>query len=526
MIKMKTERFKLLAVIAGALLFNLVFWQEKLALNTVLYDVFILIILFFLYPQARRVSTVRWLAIGHLLCLAMIVVHNTLLSKIAFTVTLALLAGFAEYVHRSAWFAGGSMLVNGLHVPASLWRTARAPRSQADKKRNTRLLRFLVIPILLVAVFLMIYSSGNSIFSNYLSRLSQAISDFFENFFELFSLQRIFFLFFGMYITSWILLRSNSHYFEQKEKQQRDELARSRLQAAQRKQGSMQVLFNSVMGKLSSGMLALKNMNTVGLISLALLNVLLLVINCIDITYIWFGFKYGADVDLYAIIHEGTDMLIISILLAMLVLVIFFNGNLNFYKRNKWLKYAAYAWIVQNLILVVSVFLRDYHYININGLAYKRIGVLFYLALVLAGLASVFWKIYARKSNYFLFRVNAWALIVLLVGSTAVNWDHLIASYNISRHEKILMPVEYMVTLSNKAFPVLDQNIDILRSQVKKHQQFGYTTNSCEECVINTLKQRENAFVREQRGYSWLSYNLADRDILKYFEEQKKLSTK
>lgn len=522
---MKKERFQLLAVIAGALLFNLVFWQEKMALNTVLYDVFILTILFFLYPEARRVSTVRWLTLGHLLCLAMIVVNNTMLSKVAFTITLALLAGFAEYIHRSVWFASGSMLVNGLHVPVTLWRSVRMPRNEADKKRNRKIFRFLVIPVLLLVIFLMIYSSGNSIFSSYLSKISDTISNWFENFFEVFSLQRIFFLLFGLYITGWIILKSKSNYFERKEKQQKDELIRERVPVAKKKEDVWNAMFIEMLGKLANGMMALKNMNTVGLISLVLLNILLLIINTIDIVYIWFGFKYGANVDLYAIIHQGTDMLIISILLAMVVLIIFFKGNLNFYRANKWLKYAAYIWLIQNLVLVVSVFLRDYHYININGLAYKRIGVLFYLALVLVGLASVFWKIYAKKTNYFLFRVNAWALIILLIGSATVNWDYLIASYNIKRHEKILMPVEYMVTLSNKALPVLDQNIDVLRDQIKKHKQYGYN-NSYDEYLINGLKVRQNAFLREQKDYTWLSYNMADAEVIKYFEDKKKLTVK
>lgn len=523
---MKKERFQLLAVIAGAFLFNLVFWKEKMALNTVLYDVFILTILFFLYPEARRVSTVRWLTLGHLLCLAMIVVQNTMLSKVAFTVTLALLAGFAEYIHRSVWFAGGSMLVNGLHVPVSLWRTARMPRNEAAKKSNSKVLRFLVIPVLLLVIFLMIYSSGNSIFSNYLSKISLSISKWFENFFELFSLQRIFFLLFGLYITGWIILKSSSNYFERKEKQQKDELVRERIPVAEKRKDPLYNLLYTMLGKLANGMMALKNMNTVGLISLVLLNILLLVINIIDIIYIWFGFEYGADVDLYAIIHEGADMLIISILLAMVVLIIFFKGNLNFYKENKWLKYAAYTWIIQNLILVISVFLRDYHYININGLAYKRIGVLFYLALVLVGLTSIFWKIYAKKTNYFLFRVNAWALIILLVGSSTINWDHLIASYNVKRNDKILMPVDFMVTLSNKAFPVLDQNIEVLRDQLRKHKQFGYTANQCDECLINKLKERQNMFMRQQQDYTWLSYNMADAGIIKYFNDKKKLTAK
>src|SRR5690349_6970418 len=116
---MNKDITKIILVITGAVLFNLVFYNEKLAINAVLFDAFLLSALFFLYPQARQHATVNWLLLGHVVCLAMVVVHNTELSKIAFVVTGLLLAGFAEYAHRSVWFAGGSVLMNILMVAAS-----------------------------------------------------------------------------------------------------------------------------------------------------------------------------------------------------------------------------------------------------------------------------------------------------------------------------------------------------------------------------------------------------------------------
>src|SRR4051812_37279373 len=102
-------RKELLLVTAGAVLFNIVFWQEKLALNAVFFDVFIVAGIFHLYPQAKSNTTARWLLLGHVVCLAMVILHNTLLSKISFIITLSLFAAFSEYAHRSPWFASGSL---------------------------------------------------------------------------------------------------------------------------------------------------------------------------------------------------------------------------------------------------------------------------------------------------------------------------------------------------------------------------------------------------------------------------------
>ena len=147
------------------------------------------------------------------------------------------------------------------------------------------------------------------------------------------------------------------------------------------------------MGRFANGIMALRNELTVGIISLALLNALLLSINIIDIIYVWLGFSYKSTMNLSAYVHEGAGMLIFSIVLAMVVLLFFFRRNLNFYKKNKYLRYGAIIWIVQNIILVISVFIRDYYYFVHMGMAYKRIGVMIFLVLVLTGLITVFIKI-------------------------------------------------------------------------------------------------------------------------------------
>jgi len=524
---MRKERLKILITIAGALLFNSLFWHEKVALNTALYDAFILTSIYFLYPAARQVAEVRWLTLGHLLCLAMIILHNTLLSKIAFAITLGLITGFAEYIHRSAWYAGGSVLLNGIFVPASLFESGSFTKRPTNGNLSVgKYLRFAIIPVILVIVFYFIYSSANGVLARITERITKSVVDFFTNFFDFWSWSRFFFILAGLYLTGWLLLKSKVEYFQKKEAPHNDQLTRVRFRNADRKYDFFESLTSGFLGRFSKGMLALKNLHLVGLISIILLNVLLLVINIIDINYLWLGFNFPEDVNLFEMIHEGTDLLIISILLAIAVLVVFFKGNLNFYSQNKWLKTGAYIWIIQNCILVISVFLRDYYYISQTGLAYKRIGVLFYLVLVLVGLASVAWKIHKKKTIYFLFRVNAWAVVIMLIASTTINWDEFIAAYNINRKDKILMPVDYMVTLSNKAIPILDQNVAVLKEQLAKQQKLGFQPHITEEAMIEQLQNKAFRFLNEHDQYTWLSYNAADAAVTKYLENNKSVSSK
>ncbi|WP_205509412.1 DUF4153 domain-containing protein [Longitalea arenae] len=524
---MNRDLVKIVLVTAGAVLFNLVFWNEKLAINTVLFDAFLLSALFYLYPQARRSAAVNWLLLGHLVCLAMLVVHNTELSKIAFFITLLLVAGFAEYSHRSVWYAGGSMLMNIVMVVASFVEPIRFSRKPAVKGKGfSRLIRFAVFPLILLVVFFCIYRVANSVFSSIAAQIGVQLELFFSHFFDFFSWQRLLFLLLGLLITGSILLKSKLDYFSVREAGLNDGLQRTRKTLHEKRSGAFFQFVELIMGKMASGMLSLKNENTTGIISLLLLNVLLLVVNAIDLNFLWLHFQYKTGEPVYKMVHEGTELLIVSIVLAMVILLFFFKGNLNFYKRNKWLKYGAYAWIIQNAMLVGSVFLRDYYYILRHGLAYKRIGVLFFLLMVLVGLLTVFLKIWSRKTNYFLFRVNAWAGIVILVLATTIHWDEFIAAYNLKRQNTVDLDVPFLLSLSDKTLPLLDTNITSLQQRQNQLQVTMRDVNapSCDTCFIEQLKQREKQFAVKQQQYSWLSWNYADAYTKRYFQRKKRIT--
>jgi hypothetical protein len=218
-------------------------------------------------------------------------------------------------------------------------------------------------------------------------------------------------------------------------------------------------------------------------------------------------------------VHEGTGLLIFSILLAMVLLLFFFRGNLNFYKRNKWLRYGAYAWLLQNALLVISVLFRDYYYIAHYGLAYKRIGVLLFLVLVLAGLITVFIKIQQRKTAYYLLRVNAWFAIIMLVVCSCVHWDEMIAGYNLARKNTISLDIKFLLTLSDKTLPLLQKNSDVLEHPVKIDGGEGEHLYRSDYSPKQVFEMRKKAFEEKQNTYSWLSWNFADEYTKKQLKQ-------
>ncbi len=512
---MKTATLKLSFLFTGAILFNIVFWQEKMAINALLFDAFILFSVFNLYPAAFTKPAMKWLLLAHVVTMVTLVVHNTMLSKLAFSITLMLLLVFVQFLHRSVWYAAASAMGNYLLFIFSFLEDIRLIKMTDLRSIGVKkALRFLIIPVMIVTIFVIIYSFSNTVFQDVINTVGIALQNFFTRFFEWFNWQRFGFLMLGLYVTGGLLLKMRSNYFSEKEFSQTNNMVRRKHDLQKWKQSAVFEMLTLFMGRFANGVMALRNENTVGIISLIMLNILLLFINVIDIVYVWFGFSYHANLNLTTYVHEGAGMLIFSIVLAMLVLLFFFRGNLNFYKKNKWLRYGAYAWISQNAILVASVLLRDYYYIEHMGLAYKRIGVLVFLAMVLFGLITVFIKIHQRKTGYYLWRVNGWFAIVLLVAASCVHWDETIARHNLAHKNSVPLDIKFLLTLSDKTLPLLEQNKDVLsRAAFVKGGEGDYLYRS-NLTPMELFEMRKQDFFAEQKKYTWLSWNLAD-DIVK-----------
>jgi hypothetical protein len=510
---MKKELLKSLLALAGALLFNILFWQEKMGLNLLLFDAFILWSVFYLYPSSFSRTTVKWLTATHLVTLATVIIHNTLLSKLAYSITLMTLVVFIQYAHRSVWYAAGSALMNCLMVVPSFADGIRLVKVKSVRFYSVnRVIRVLIIPVILVAVFLVLYASSNAVFDSLLQNIGTVLQDLFAHLFDWFNWERFWFIVLGLLITGVLLLKSNSVLFSVKDVSRHDDLHRSKRAFGSWKDSVGSDLLSLLMGKFSYGNMALKNEYSVGIISMALLNILLLCINCIDIKYVWFGFQFNNAMHLSAFVHEGTWLLIVSIVLAMLILLFFFRGNLNFYKQNKWLRIGAYSWIVQNIILVISVLIRDYYYIAHKGLAYKRIGVLFFLLLVLAGLVTVFLKIYRQRTTYYLLRINAWFAMVLLVLASGVHWDAMIADYNLAHKDSIPLDMNFLLSLSDRTLPAIEANSYVL-DNAKYRLPDSTADHDPDKAGLTDqeyFEDRKQSFFREQQCYSWLSWNLSD----------------
>lgn len=132
-------------------------------------------------------------------------------------------------------------------------------------------------------------------------------------------------------------------------------------------------------------------------------------------------------------IHSQINSLIGSIVLAMMVILFYFKGALNFIQNNKMLLLLSKIWLGLNGVLVISAAIQNSVYIDALGLTYKRLGVYLFLILCIVGLFYSYQKIKLQKTNFYLIDKMTWAVFYSLVGCSLFNWGSIVTRYNLQK---------------------------------------------------------------------------------------------
>ncbi len=547
----------LIAIFGGGVLFNFLFWNEGLGINLFLHTLFIFVILFRKKEHYTDKKAIL-IAFSHLLTALLVVINHAVLNIFGYYITLIILIGFIHAQQIKTVFT--ALLSGFLQLacsPINLFKKILAVKiGNFSLKPIFRPIKYLIIPVFVVIFFSIIYTIANPVFAKYaesfMLNISEGVARIFSFIFGDLSFDRFVHVVIGILFTAGILLSFKENGLEKMDATSSDDLIRKR--KIKSTPSFIQELKLIFLGAIISKKMALKTENIIGIISFAALNLLILILNIIDFNTIWLGnISSFNDVYLSTQLHEGANSLIFSILMAMLVIIYFFSGNINFYSKNKALKILAYAWIIQNTFLVFSVLIRDYHYINLSGLTYKRIGVLVFLILCIIGLFTVYIKVAQQKTLFYLLKVNGQIWYVLFIIFGVVNWDTLIVNYNINSRNRIALDVEHLMEMSDKTLPILDKNRSLLNTYVAKSTyDYDKKTESVAKAVaitpaesttakppIDTLKlQREteqkrieafnrsldfriSSFKKEQLNISLLSWNYRDWQTANYFENKK-----
>lgn len=512
-----------LFLVIGIVAYNFLFWQQKLGINLLAFSSLLAAFAFYLNPKSLY-SRNAWIsALATLITGVCVVIYNTTLSKVIHILSFSTMLGFIHHSEmRSIYYSVLNTFNNFLRAPLSL-AGIRKEGEKADSKysRIRHYIKLAIIPTLVFIIFYFLYKGASPKFAELTEVFIEKLNEILAHIQEYFSISWILFILLGLMVTAGIIFNREIKMFLNKDLSFSDMLSRVRMKRKRVIRSSPTRPGQRAHFKT----LALKNEHRVGLLLIIMVNMMLLVVNILDIQWLWFGFTVPDDFSLKQFVHQGTTLLIISILLSIGIILYLFRRNQNFYPGKNLLKPLAYVWMVQNMVLAVSVFLRNYHYIAYHGLAFKRIGVVVFLIITVIGIVFMYLKIKQTRSFYYLFRKTSWAAYAVLVVTCCVNWERVIVNYNLNHWNKGQIDVDFYLTMSDHVLPDIINNLDKIEAQIEAHKK-----NEVQWIFHNDFKRfksfmeyRTVAYMEKQEGYDWPSWNRADArayNMLKEMNEQ------
>lgn len=484
------SKYALSIIFISAVIFTLLFYNNALGLNLLIYEVAVFTAL--VATGQFRPGNINGYTISILYFISAFgtVISHSLFAYVINFILFGVFIGFTAYPYARSFITSLNIAIaNTLNA-----QTAFVRHLAQERLKGGRLfgfiwqLRITVIPLIIITVFVLLYKLSNPVFNNLVNTSIDYIDVYLYNLLHNIDAAIIAVFCAGLVINIFIWFKQGNEKLILIDK------------------NAPLVLLRQRSRKVFSGVpIALKNEYKAAVFLLATLNIVILILNIIDIKWIWFRSTWEKHY-LMQFVHEGTYLLILSILISVAIVLYYFRRNLNFYSNNKLLKILSYAWLAQNAVMVVSVAIRNYRYIEYFALAYKRIGVFIFLLLVLYGLYTVFIKVKYRKTAFYLFTTNAKALLILLVLASVLNWDVLIAKYNFSHADKASIHLNFMASLSDNALHELDRPLqEVERMNIFDKGEYRYYLNAQEYC--NHIDFRKTRFKAKWEKKNWLEWN-------------------
>jgi hypothetical protein len=417
---------KQLILIIASLGFSSLFYQQGFGLNMVLFAILSVILVSYFRPEALRRREYWMLALAYIVSATFVFFHNSPLSIVNTFISFLIFVGSISGIRNSVyvqWF-------NGLYQTfvGSLHQRIHTKTAPAAKKRihHSYDFKFILLTAIivggLVTIFSALYGQANPIFEKGLAAIDLSFINM-----------------------SWLLFSAMGYLLLNNI----TAVAELDVMTVSERNIPTQLQPNTLSEKQQ---LVVQKENRLGVVVMVTLNLLILLFICTDLIYV-FQSPLDNGTVLSKTIHDGVNALIMSIVIAIILILVLFRGDLNFYKYNQNLKTLTFLWIGLNVIIILITSYKNFLYSSGFGLTYKRIGVFIYLLLCISGMITTYIKVARQCGLYYMLRTNASVAFTVLMVMASFSWDRTITQFNL---EQVAQPdMDYLYNMSYRNGPLL-----------------------------------------------------------------------
>lgn len=459
---------KTIVIILGGITFATLFYSKFLGLNTALYALFLIIALAIMNAKSFLKPTIMASAAAMIAASIAIVIHGSGMAILCYFLSVFLFIGLVASSQASiymGWLNGLYNLFFGI-FHNFIFNIQKIKEEKTPKYAAEQIIKITVIPLLLILLFSYLYSIANPVFAEWLSFIDFSFLD-------------------GLWIFTAVLGGLIMANIVQPQPitplTDHDIKTHNYLNAIE---------LNEVQKEKT------KNELQLGTFSIAGLNLLLVIVMISEFMFITNIRTFKAS-ELSDAVHSGVYASIVSILLAVVIIAIFFRGSVNFIKENGTLKMLTFIWIGLNSLLIGSIFVKTYLYIDQYGLSMKRIGVMVYLVLCLIGLFTTFLKVQHKLNFVYLWRRNLAIGFTVVTAFALFNWPAMVTEYNLKNNFVDKVQLQRL----------LPQNALIL----KKYGYYDHPQDLMDHLDYRSARYWENQFIdRDWQDFNYIAYKIKE----------------
>lgn len=448
---------KQLILIIASLGFSTLFYQQDFGLNMFLFAIISISLVSYFRQEAIKRPAYWLTAFAFLISASFVFFNNSMLSIVNTFITFLVFVGSVSGLHNSVyvqWFNGlYQTFIGSLHQ--SIHRGA--PKKIKARPHTSYDFKFIIITIIvvgsLVAIFSALYGKANPIFQQGLAAIDLSFIN----------IPWLLFSIMGYFLLNNITAIAEMDVMTASERTISKQLKAGTLNEKQQ--------------------LAIQKENRLGVVIMATLNLLIILFICTDIIYV-FQNPLDNGTALSKTVHDGINALITSIVIAIMLILMLFRGDMNFYKNNRTLKTLTFIWIGLNVIIILITTYKNFLYSSGFGLTYKRVGVFIYLLLCISGMITTYIKVAYRYSLYYMLRLNASVAFTVLVFIGSFSWDRTITQFNLNQ---VAQPdMAYLYNMSYR-------NGDLLYAFAKAHPTKNLDANK----IMNRYERWQRILAKE-----------------------------